>query len=249
VAVLLRDASDRLAQESLLFARKSVDSQQLASAALAHEISNPLGAVSPNLELAMEALGSGAKDSRELAMEALGDARLGLAQASRVLEQFRGALGPTERAQGEPEGTELSSVVAMAMRLGQRLGGGRAQLRLEEAATPAVGLPSIQLLQVLLNLLKNATEAIPADTQGNIVVRIGTLDDGAAWIEVEDDGHGIDPHTRSRIFDPFFSTKASGSGLGLAISRSLIEAVGGELSLREGSGAGSCFRIILPARA
>lgn len=100
--------------------------------------------------------------------------------------------------------------------------------------------------QVLLNLIKNAHDAI-GKAGGNIRVEV-SQDDSHAQILVVDDGSGIDPRVEPRLFEPFFTTKEAGegSGLGLAICRRIVEEHGGTLDYETELGSGSTFKIELP---
>lgn len=98
--------------------------------------------------------------------------------------------------------------------------------------------------QVLVNLVKNALEATPA--RGSVAVRT-SADEGRLVIEVADTGSGIPPQRQALLFEPFQTTRAHGLGLGLFLSKRLVEAHGGTLSMNSNSGAGTVFRIVLPA--
>jgi len=101
-----------------------------------------------------------------------------------------------------------------------------------------------QLTQVLVNLVKNAEEAM-ADKGGALRVRVkGT--DGDAVIEVEDSGPGIPPEHRARIFEPYFTTKDGGTGLGLAIAARILQEHGGKLEVGGEPGQGARFSVVLP---
>jgi signal transduction histidine kinase len=105
----------------------------------------------------------------------------------------------------------------------------------------------VQLQQVVLNLLRNAIEAI-THTPGLIEVRIAPF--GAeVRLSVSDSGTGVPPDLLERVFAPFFSTKATGLGMGLSISRTIVEAHGGRLWVEANPGAGATFSFTLPARA
>lgn len=111
---------------------------------------------------------------------------------------------------------------------------------------PWVEVEGPRLRQVLINLVKNAADALGADREGRIEVRISEVG-SEAWVEVVDDGPGVPPRVRDHIFEPFFSTKGDqGLGLGLDISRRIARDHGGELELVPRS-QGSCFRLRLPA--
>ena len=100
--------------------------------------------------------------------------------------------------------------------------------------------------QILLNLMKNAIEAMP--TGGTLRLATGATS-GAAWLEVSDSGPGLPAEARSRLFQPFSTTKgAEGTGLGLAVSQRLAQEMGGTLELRD-SVKGTTWRLTLPAVA
>ncbi len=107
-------------------------------------------------------------------------------------------------------------------------------------------IPS-QINQVVLNLLVNAAHAI--DTEGVITLRTGVEGD-RVWLEVEDNGSGIDGEQVSRLFEPFFTTKPAGegTGLGLPLSSAIVQRHGGNISVISQKGEGSTFRVTLPVR-
>jgi CheY-like chemotaxis protein len=134
----------------------------------------------------------------------------------------------------------------------------KVQIEVEAMPEPLwVELDPAQLSQVLLNLLTNAAEAI-GDAPGRVMVRAWAglapveVADGApaapwALVSVEDTGPGIPEAMQARIFDPFFSTKASGRGLGLSAVRGIVQSLGGTLQLTSPAGGGARFLIGLPA--
>lgn len=113
---------------------------------------------------------------------------------------------------------------------------------------PAVSGDRAQLLQVLLNLIVNAVEAMASVTDRERVLRLRSdVDEARVSIVVEDSGTGVDPENLDRIFDAFFTTKPSGMGMGLSICRSIIEAHEGRLSAQPGERYGTVVRFTLPA--
>jgi two-component system, LuxR family, sensor kinase FixL len=112
---------------------------------------------------------------------------------------------------------------------------------------PSIGVDRIQIEQVLLNLLRNATEALVAANceRREIIVDARRTDEDAIEITVADTGPGIAADIEPRLFHPFVTTKDHGMGLGLSISRSIIEAHGGSLRLIPGS-SGALFALTLP---
>jgi CheY-like chemotaxis protein len=121
------------------------------------------------------------------------------------------------------------------------------------APAPLVKAAEFQLGQVFLNLIVNAAHAIPegAVEQHTITVVSATRPDGAAVVEVTDDGAGIAPEHLLRIFEPFFTTKAvgEGTGLGLSLCHGIVTALGGRIEVESTPGHGSTFRVVLPPAA
>jgi C4-dicarboxylate-specific signal transduction histidine kinase len=112
---------------------------------------------------------------------------------------------------------------------------------------PSVTGDRIQLQQVLLNLVINATDAMRSVTERARLLEIRTADgDGTVKVRVRDSGPGLPESSVQRIFTPFFSTKPEGMGVGLSISRSIVEAHGGRLNLVSNSTNGATFEMELP---
>ena len=121
----------------------------------------------------------------------------------------------------------------------------KAEVVKEYGELPNVECIPSQINQVFLNLLVNAAQAI--EKQGRITIRSGVEND-EAWIEVEDNGKGIDRENLSRIFDPFFTTKpvGKGTGLGLSLAWGIVQRHQGRLEVRSTVGVGTTFRLTLP---
>ena len=109
---------------------------------------------------------------------------------------------------------------------------------------PRVLADVAQLRQLLLNLVRNAREAMPGGGSLGVTTRGG---DGAVQIEVRDSGHGIEPARLERIFDPFFTTKERGTGLGLAMAQEIAQEHGGQLTCDSAVGTGTTFTLGIPA--
>jgi signal transduction histidine kinase len=118
---------------------------------------------------------------------------------------------------------------------------------LHDARLPPVTLDPDQLKQALLNLILNAADAMAHG--GELIVTAGANDAGSAvCIEICDDGTGIDPRIREKLFQPFFSSKREGIGLGLVNAKSIVERHGGTIALLPSHGKGTRAVITLPAR-
>ncbi len=124
---------------------------------------------------------------------------------------------------------------------------GEITLDLSDNVTPFKG-NSQKIEQVLINLIVNASQAIPDDTRGLIEVR-SSMENGTVVVEIEDNGKGMDEKTQKQIFDPFFTTKRArgGTGLGLAIVYRIIEEHGGTISVKSVQGEGTKFTIRIPS--
>jgi signal transduction histidine kinase len=116
---------------------------------------------------------------------------------------------------------------------------------------PPIEADANQLQQVLVNLLTNAAEADARE----IVVRTGAMAASelsahpSVFLEVKDDGTGMDEQTRARIFDPFFTTKFTGRGLGLSAVAGIVSVHGGKIKVETVRDRGTCFTVLFPARA
>jgi nitrogen-specific signal transduction histidine kinase len=148
----------------------------------------------------------------------------------------------------------VNQVVERALRLQGEALRGLAVTRLYDPAIPEVEADGDRLLQVFLNLVRNATEAM-AGAPGTLVVRtrferVAPQCGGgpAAVVDVEDRGPGMPPAVQARLFTPFFTTKPKGTGLGLPISLRIVEEHGGALEAHSAPGKGTTFRVLLPLR-
>jgi PAS domain S-box-containing protein len=110
---------------------------------------------------------------------------------------------------------------------------------------PEVEADSNQLQQIVMNFVNNAAEAI-GDAAGCITISTGRNEHGCAYLEVADDGCGMDAETKGRIFDPFFSTKFTGRGLGLAAVAGIVRGHKGSIDVTSSPGQGSAFRVSFP---
>ena len=137
--------------------------------------------------------------------------------------------------------TAVRDVVAFARPEIERAGCA-VKLEVAESLPPAL-FDEAQLRQALLNLLRNAREAMPGG--GSIDVSVAA-EGMSVVVDVDDRGGGIPEDIRARVFDPFFSTKGEGTGLGLAITRHIVEAHGGSVTCEPREGGGTRFRLALP---
>jgi two-component system, NtrC family, sensor kinase len=236
-------------QEQLARSRRLATVGQLA-AGVAHEINNPLAAITTCAEAVLRDV-RGSAEASALAAGRKWNFYLEeiIRQALRGKAITRGLLDLSRQRRARRADVDLNAVAEGTVRLFAQRGrerGVRFALQLDKALGE-VATDESMMRQILDNLLSNALDAVPEG--GRITVRTAS-DAGRALVEVEDNGPGIPPETLARVFDPFFTTKepGRGSGLGLAISLTLAEALGGALTVESKPGAGSRFRLWIPRR-
>ena len=202
---------------------------------LAHELSNPLNALFLQADLL-------AKDPAS-APRRIEKMRSNLGRMRNILEAMRNG---ARLSGGDRRPVDLGREVDLAFTLVEaKLRGGVAMVRAYAELPPVYCQPTL-LGQVLVNLLANAADAIGDKPNPRVALRVRRIDNEAI-IEVEDNGPGVPPDLREKIFEPFFSTKGDlGNGLGLWISSEIARLHGGSLTLHEGRSGGACFRLSLP---
>jgi len=209
---------------------------QLA-ASLAHEIRNPLASISGAAGILRR--GAAPPEYVEDSLEIIQKESQHL---NKLLTGFLNFANPrSPRLQRTDPSAILQSVVSLAAHAAEHNHISITYRR--EPQRPEIDCDPEQLKQVLLNLVINAIEASPSDSE----IRLRTsVQDGRIMIEVEDQGSGISETVSDRIFDPFFTTKPKGTGLGLAVSSIIVAHHGGTLSFRKNESRGTIFRIELP---
>jgi two-component system NtrC family sensor kinase len=234
--------------EGALIISEKLASVARMSAVIAHEINNPLAAVTDLLYLAQTVAGT--------PNEVLEYLKTADGELKRVAHITRQTLG-FYRELNDPTSFRLSSLLDSVLDLLQSKVRAKHAI-VENKCDPEVEVTAIygELRQVFSNLLVNSLDAI--QQSGKVTLRASTAKDpdtGADLIRVvvADDGRGISAETLPKIFDPFFTTKGSiGNGLGLWVSKQIIEKHGGELQVRsrtKGEHHGTTFAVVLPARA
>jgi len=233
----------RLRQDIAHVGRVSVMGQ--ISAALAHEINQPLGAILRNAEAAALFMQHESPDLHEISA-ILEDIRKDDQRASAVIDRIRALLRHEEVAMTTLNVREVLGDVATLLRPDATA----RHVALEfgiPADLPGVHGDQVQIQQVLLNLILNGMDSLEGvrDRPRSVVVTARRDGPVSVEISVSDSGCGIDDAHFDRIFDPFFTTKVKGIGMGLSISRGLIQAHGGRL-WAENTAIGATFRFTLP---
>ncbi|WP_337076425.1 sensor histidine kinase [Aeromonas dhakensis] len=235
------------ARQQLLISEKLAALGELC-AGVAHEINNPLAVILGNVELMKLELGEAAAPvSEELALV--------LAQIERIRAITRSLLQYSRPGDYEtaPVWQHLTPIIEESLTLVRSaLRQQQVNLVADLKAQQPIEADRQQLLQVLINLLVNASHALGEQGQIRVESRDWLDDAGAlqgAEVRVIDNGSGIEAAIIDKIFDPFFTTRATGTGLGLALSHRIISRWGGELLVDSTPGQGSCFTIRLRSHA
>ena len=236
--------AQREAMEHLIQRQVAVHTAQ----AVAHEINQPLGAVSAYCEAAIFMLDHGTPSPEKL-RQAL---ERGVEQAHRAGNSLHELVAYLHRDDEPAEPFDLALAIGEALKLLDREACERCQLsvRVEPGLAPVLG-NKVQVVKVLVNLVHNALEACSSAQATPCWIRItADAQDGLAMVSVLDSGSGMSERSAGRLFTPFSSSKPSGMGLGLVISRALVAAQGGQLWCERGSaGAGALFRFTIPLAA
>lgn len=213
------------------------------ASAIAHELNQPLAAVRNYVAAAQRGLPAGAAPA---AAEPLAKA---IQQTDRASEVVRGVLQLMRRGSTERAAEDLNALVdeAASFALVGTAPHDVALTRDFAPDLPPCVVNRTQIQQVVLNLVRNAVEALEGSARREITVRTGIGHDGAVEVSVADSGPGLPEAVRDRLFMPFVTTKPRGVGIGLAVSRAIVEGHGGTLRAEPNGGGGAVFRFTLGA--
>ena len=239
----------RLASAIILQRRERTNrllSVDAVTAAIAHELRTPLGAITLNASTALSQLRSNTPELKEMD-DILSDIEADSHRAGTIISSM---LELTKKTTDRRSLTHVEDIARLVLRLLQY------DLLINDVSVatefqgdlPEVHLDDIQLQQVLVNLIKNAIDAMGSVTPEARRLRLTTGFDGHSTVllSVQDSGPGIPIEDRERIFDPFFTTKSGGTGLGLAICFTVVANHGGKLRLVKSDSDGSIFEIAIP---
>ncbi len=246
-AIIFQDLTQmRALEEAMARSERLADLGRLA-AGLAHELRNPLAAMTGSVELLRASAALGPEAERLMAIV--------LREAARLEELLRRFLQFTRPAPPVRRAIDVSSVVAETLDVFENDPAAHRVDVERDLAAAVVPCDGDQVRQVIWNLLTNAAHAVAGRDApdhaagGRVRVSCAPEPGGGARIAVEDDGPGIGPAERARLFTPFFTTKREGTGLGLATVHRIVEAHGGTVVVDSAPGRGARFVVRLPGAA
>jgi len=214
---------------------------------MAHEIRQPLTATSNYLQGARRMVEAAAPAAPGKIAEVLQKAAAQVERAAEIVGRLRRFV---ERRDRERQAEEIDGVIDEAVAL-LAVDTARVTLRLKiEPDLPAVTIDRVEVQQVLINLMRNAVEAMEQSPRRELTLAAERMAvERAIRVSVEDTGPGLPPQVVERLFQPFVSTKPAGMGVGLSICRAIIEAQGGRIWAEAGREGGTVFHFTLPAAA
>jgi two-component system sensor kinase FixL len=229
-------------QEELAHVSRLTALGEMASA-LAHELNQPLSATANYVKGCVRLIDQPDPDLAKIrgALASAGDQTLRAGQIIRRLREFVTKGEADRRIESLP--TLLEEAGALAM-VGAKEKGVKLRFRLDPTADEVLA-DKVPIQQVVLNLMRNAIDAMESSPERDLTVGTRSLSDNMVEVFVTDSGPGLAPEIAERLFEPFLTTKKTGMGVGLSISRTIIEAHGGRIWAESNPAGGTTFRFTL----
>ncbi len=216
------------------------------ASALAHELNQPLSAIANYMKGSRRLLENSTEERAALLRDAMDKAGEQAIRAGQIIRRLRDFVA---RGDSERRVEDVKKLVEEASALAL-VGAKDKGVRVRFEFTPRIDFvlaDKVQIQQVLLNLIRNAIEAMEGTERRELVISTRSANDNMAEISVADTGSGIAPEVSVQLFQPFVTTKRQGMGVGLSISRTIIEAHGGSIGALPNPGGGTVFSLTLPA--
>ena len=245
-AVRQAESKAREHQQELIHVSRLSTMGEMATG-LAHELNQPLSAIANFASGCIRRLQSPANDIESI-LHALGQINTQANRAGEIIKRLRNLVAKQPPMRSVADMNELVREVCSFVEFEARKVGIVIEQELGMAALP-VRVDVVQIEQVLLNLIRNALEALMevSEQERSLTVKTHCADSGdTVLVEVSDTGSGIDPKTLQHLFEPFYTTKRSGMGMGLVISQTIIEDHNGKIEVVSHKGEGTKFTIRLP---
>jgi two-component system sensor kinase FixL len=240
----VREARMQELQAELVHMSRLTSMGEMASA-LAHELNQPLSAIANFLKGAKRLLEADQRTAKTVRVaEAIDRAADQALRAGQIIRRLRDFVA---RGESELQVESLSKMIQEASALaliGAKEYGIRIRYDYDRKADRVLA-DKVQIQQVLINLLRNAVDAMHDQPRRELSVTTTRLDEDLAMVVVADTGPGISPEIEEQLFQPFVTTKRSGMGVGLSISRTIVEAHGGRIWVEPAEGGGAVFRFTL----
>jgi signal transduction histidine kinase len=238
-----RDVRDRQLHElqsELIHVSRLTELGQMVSA-LAHEVNQPLTAAGSYVRAGRRLVQAGEVAKADEALQKGVDQVTRASQVIQRLRQFVKKANAHRSAEDVRQTVEEAAALAL---LGAEARGVRLEMNLAPDM-PLVSIDKVQIQQVLLNLIRNAVEAMQSCPRRELTIRTARSADGMVEVSVTDSGPGLAPDIREKLFQPFVTTKPSGIGVGLSICRGIVEAHGGRMWLADRPSGGAAFHFTL----
>ena len=231
-------------QSELVHVSRLTAMGEMASA-LAHELNQPLSAIANYLRGSRRLLEKGDPADLPRLSEALDKAATQAMRAGDVIHRLRDFIGRGETERRIESVSKLIEEASALALVGVKELGVRVTMEFDPRADQVLA-DRVQIQQVIINLLRNAIDAMRGVKRGELKVRAGVREGGFTIVSVSDTGSGVSEEVRGRLFEPFMTTKKEGMGVGLSICRTIVEAHGGAIWAENDDGAGATFAFTLP---
>jgi len=247
----IRDITERRRTEAQLESLQSelihisrISAMGTMASTLAHELNQPLTAVANYVEAVRDMLADPDPDEMPMIREALDDTAREALRAGHIVRRLRDFVSRGEVEKTVENLPALINEAAILGLIGAREKGVEPRFDLDPYASPVL-VDKIQIQQVLINLIRNAVEAMADSPERRLTVASRNDQPGCVRVTVADTGPGVAPHVAEQLFTAFVSTKSEGMGLGLSICRTIVEANGGRIWMEPRVEGGSSFHFTL----